>query len=95
MKSFMIKYLYSVLQDLPEHLGTTTATPRADHLINVCDEGETQYLIEDQAKSFQQTVAQLLFMSATERQYIQMKVICLTTKMKNQTRMTGENEMEC
>ena len=39
LKSFMIKYLYSVLQELPEHLVTTTATPRADHLIKVCDEG--------------------------------------------------------
>ena len=43
----MIKYLDSVLQESPEQLGKTVATPSSDHLIKVRNEGETQYLQED------------------------------------------------
>ena len=35
----MIKYLGGVLQEFPEHLGTTVSNPAADHLFRVRDEG--------------------------------------------------------
>ena len=44
LKVSIIKYLYSVLQYLPEHLVTTAATLAYDQLFKICDEGETQYL---------------------------------------------------
>ena len=44
VKLSMIKYLYSVLQELPENLGATKVSPAAEHLFKVCNERKTQYL---------------------------------------------------
>ena len=57
------KYLDSVLQEFPENLGTTAATPKTDHLFTVRDEGKKRYLLEDYSQIFHHTVSQLLFMS--------------------------------
>ena len=65
VKLSMIKYLDSVLQEFPDHLVTTAATPEFDHLFKIRDESETQYLLEDQANTFHHKVAQLLFISAS------------------------------
>ena len=47
VKSSMIKYLYSVLQEFPENLGKNSATSVADHFFTVHNEGETWYLSEE------------------------------------------------
>ena len=62
----MIEYLDSVLQEFPEQLGTTAATPAAEHLFMVWDEGKTQHLSKDQEQTFHHTVLQLLSMSSRE-----------------------------
>ena len=44
VKLYMIKYLYSVVQELPYYLVTTAVTLADDHLLKVQNEGKTQYL---------------------------------------------------
>ena len=63
-----------MLQEFKEKLGMAAATPEADHLFMVRDEGETHYIPEEQANNFHHTVVQLLFMSARERLDIQTAV---------------------
>ena len=43
---FMIKYLDNVLQEFPDHLGATAATPATDYLFKIHIESERQYLPE-------------------------------------------------
>ena len=47
VKVSLIKYMDSVLQELPEQLGTTASTLAADHLFTVYKEAKTQYLPEE------------------------------------------------
>ena len=56
VKEFMIKYLYSVIQESPEKLSTTTSTPESHHLFTVRNEGEPKYLLEDQTQDFHRMV---------------------------------------
>ena len=78
----MIRYLDSVLQEFPEHLGVTAATPDAEHLFKVRDERKKQYLLEDQAQTLHHTASKLLFVSSRAHQYIQTAVAFLTTRVK-------------
>ena len=76
------KYLDSVLQEFPENLGTTAATPKTDHLFMVRDEGKKRYLLEDYSQIFHHTVSQLLFMSDIYLRDIQTEVELLTMRVK-------------
>ena len=60
----MIKYLARLLEEFPEVIKGGAATPHADHLFRVREEGEAKLLPEEQALIFHHTVAQLLFLSA-------------------------------
>ena len=82
VKLFMIKYLDSMLQESPEYLGMTAATPIADHFFTVRNEGKKQYLPENQAHNLYQKVAQKMFMSTRECQYIHTSVELLTMRVK-------------
>ena len=73
----MIKYLDSVIQELPEKVGMTAATLAAEHLFTVLDEVKTQYLPEDQAHTFHHTVSHLLLMSYRASQDIHTEVALL------------------
>ena len=59
-----------MLQEYPEQLGTPAATPEADHLFMVWDEGEKQYLPYEKEQNFHFTVVQLLLISYRARQDI-------------------------
>ena len=82
VKAYMIKWLGSVLQEFPENLGATVATPAANHLFKVYNESKKQYLTEEKAHIFHQTVPKLLSMSARARQYIHIEVVFITTHVK-------------
>ena len=58
------------------------ATPAAENIFKVCYERKTKYLPEDQAQTFHNTVAQLLFMSAREHWGIYTLVELLTKRVK-------------
>ena len=68
VKISMIKYLTNVIQDFPEDITTTAATPAAEHLFKArtVEEGARK-LPEEQVQAFHHTVAQLLFTSMRAR----------------------------
>ena len=78
-------------QKFLEYLGTTTATPEADHLFTVHNEGKTQDLPEEQAQTLHHTVAQLMFMSARIHQYMQTALALLTTGINKPDNNNWEN----
>ena len=59
----MCKYLSSIIADFPEQITGVSATPAADHLFKVRENGKK--LSKEQADAFHHTVYQLLF--ATNR----------------------------
>ena len=75
----MIKYLHKIIQGFPEVIKGGAATPANDHLFQVWEDGEVKLLPKEQALSFHDTVAQLLFLSAQARRDIQLPVAFLTT----------------
>ena len=64
-------------------MSKTAATPESDHPVKVQDQGKTQYVSEDQAYTFYDTVAQILFMSARASRDVHKSVALLTTLLKN------------
>jgi len=81
-KVSMIKYLYNVLTEFPEVLTGSAATPAADHLFKVWEDGTAKLLDESEAQIFHHTTAQLLFLSTSARRDIQLAVAFLTTRVK-------------
>ena len=77
----MIKYLDSVLQEFLGHLGATTFSPYGDYLFKICYKIEMQHLTEYQAKTFHNTVPQLLLVSASARQSVHISVGFLATRV--------------
>ena len=73
------KYLYSVLQELLDHLGATVATLASEHLFKVCDEIKIHYLPQYQAQIFHHKLAHLRLISNRECLYIYMAVAFITT----------------
>ena len=58
----MIKYLKTVIEELPEVLRVTKDSPTGDHLFTVREDGKRKLLPEEQASQFHHTVAQILFL---------------------------------
>ena len=58
----MIKYLHEVIEEFPEVLRLTKASPSGDHLFTVREDGEIKFLPEEQARQLHRTVANLLFL---------------------------------
>ena len=73
----MCKYLSSIIADFPEQITGVSATPAADHLFKVREDGKK--LSEEQADAFHHTVYQLLFAANRARRDIQTAVSFLTT----------------
>ena len=48
----MIKYLQKIIDDFPEEIRTTRATPANENLFKIREEGEQQFLPEEQAQAF-------------------------------------------
>ena len=75
----MIKYLHKVIKEFPEGITGSAATPAADHLFQVREDGKAKLIEEKCPQQFHTTVAQLLFLSYRARQDIQTEVAFLTT----------------
>jgi hypothetical protein len=73
----MCKYLSSIIADFPEQITGVSATPAADHLFKVREDGKK--LSEEQPDAFHHTVYQLLFAANRAGQDIQTAVSFLTT----------------
>ena len=82
LKVSMIPYTGKVIQEFPEKIIGTAASPAADHLFQIRDKSDAKYLPEELAMAFHRTTAQLLFMSARARWDIQTAVAFLCTRVK-------------
>ncbi len=78
----MIKYTTKVIDNFPETITTTFATPAADHLFTVRNKQEAKFLPKQQAQAFDHTVLQLLFLCKGTQYNIQMAISFLTTHVK-------------
>ena len=76
----MTPYISNIITEFPEEIKGTYATPAADHLFKVRDDGRK--LPEEQADAFHHTVYQLLFVANRARRDIQTAVSFLTTRVK-------------
>ena len=54
----MIEYIKTIINDFPEEIIVTRASPAADHLFTVRDETEAMLLPEEQARAFYHATAQ-------------------------------------
>ncbi len=79
----MIKYIKTIIGDLPEEIIETRASPATDHLFTVRDKTKAMPLPEEQARSFHHVAAQMLFLSARARRNIQLCTAFLTTPVKS------------
>ena len=61
IKVLMIKYVGKILWAFHDSLKSSSATPSADHLLQVGDQDKVKRLTEDQAELFHHFVAQILF----------------------------------
>ena len=78
----MIKYLQKIIEEFPEALRGTKASPARDNLFDVREDEDRKLLPEEQASQFHRTVAQLLFLCMRARPDIQTLVSFLTTRVK-------------
>ena len=78
----IILYLNNIFSELPEHLGTASASPADNHLFKIFSEEEAQPLPEEKVISFNHVVAYLLLMSSRDRRNIQIYVSFLITRVK-------------
>jgi hypothetical protein len=76
----LCKYLSSIIADFPEQITGVSATPAADHLFKVREDGKK--LSKEQADAFHHTMYQLLFAANRARQDIQTAVSFLTTRVQ-------------
>jgi hypothetical protein len=83
VKIMMINYLKGVLEDFPEAIVNSAATPAADHLFTIKPDGECKPLGEPKAMAFHHSVAQLLFASTRAIKDIQTTISFLTTRVSN------------
>ena len=78
---YMIKYIQKVINNFPEVIKSTADTPASEHLLQVRDEKDRKFLLEEQAQHFYHTFAQLLFLCMIEFPDIQPLVSFLTTRV--------------
>ena len=63
----MIKYLQKIIDDFPEEIRATRATPANDNLFKIREDGEEQLLPDEQAQAFHRMTARLLFLAMRAR----------------------------
>ncbi len=76
----LCKYLSKVIDDFPEEITGVSATPAADHLFKVREDGVK--LSKEQADVFHHTLYQLLFTANRACRNIQTVVSFLTTQVQ-------------
>jgi hypothetical protein len=80
VKINMQKYITKIIDEFPEEITSTSATPAADYLFTVREDGRK--LNEEQATAFHHTVYQFLFAANRARCDIQTTVSFLTTRVQ-------------
>ena len=83
LQVLMIPYLINIIKDFPEDIGEPADTPATDHLFKVRPEGESIFLLEEQAQLFHHAVAQPLLLYTRLRRDKQTAVAFLTTQVIN------------
>ena len=78
----MIKYLQKIIEEFPETLRGTKASPARDNLFEIREETDRKMLPEEQASQFHRTVAQLLFLCMRARPDVQALGSFLVTRVK-------------
>ena len=78
----MIQYLSDIINGFSEDIGKPAPCPAADHLFQVRDEKDTEYISKEKAREFHHVTAQLLFLCNRARRDIQTAVAFLTTRVK-------------
>ena len=58
----MLKNLYKVIEEFPEVLQGTNASPAGEHMFTLIEDGKRELPPEEQARKFHRMVAQLLFL---------------------------------
>ena len=76
----MFQFIDEMLEEFPEEIKSSSATPAADHLFKIREDGKR--LSEEQASLFHHFTAKLLFLSGRARRDIQTAVAFLTTRVK-------------
>ena len=71
VKLLMVPYMEKILNEFPEELGKSTATPAGDHLFQVQEDSKAKKLPEEQENIFHHTLVQLLFLTTRLRRDIQ------------------------
>ena len=74
LKIGMIEYIKKIHEDFPEEIKSAAATPAAEHLFDVREDSQDCLLPEEQARSFHNSTAQLLFLCASACPYIRTSV---------------------
>ena len=80
VKIGMTKYVQEIITEFPERIVGTAATPAANHLFSVNEQGKK--LPEEMSRDFHHTVAKLLFLCRRARPDIMTAVAFLTTWVK-------------
>ena len=78
----MIKYLQKIMEEFPETLSGTKASPARDNLFEIREEEDRKLLPAEQASQFHRTVAQLLLLCTRARTNVETLVSFLTTRVK-------------
>ena len=81
VKIFMYDHINKLLTELPSDMNGSVKTPAASHLFNV--NKDATKLPEEKAQFFHHLVAKLLYLSRRTRQYIQMAVAFLCTRVQS------------
>ncbi len=77
----MTPYITKIIDAFPEKITGVSSTPAADHHFAVRPSTEAHFLMEEQARAYHHTTAQLLFLSCVCRD-IQTTVAFLNTRVK-------------
>ena len=85
----MTNYISKIIKEFPEEIMAEQATPAADHLFKVNEDGRK--LGEDQSDAFHHTVYQLLFAANRARRDIQTVVSSYLQEVRHPTRTIGAN----
>jgi hypothetical protein len=83
VKISMIDYLEGVINDFPEAITGTTATPATKNMFDVREDQERTILDETRARLFHHSMAQILCASSRSRKDIQTAVAFLTTRVRS------------
>ena len=82
LKISMVPFLKKIIEDFPERITGSAATPATDRLFDVRDDSERILLDEERARAFHHAVAQYLFATIRYRRDVATTVAFLCTRVR-------------